>query len=68
MDIRIEGLHEKALIRLMERNGEKTSVGMMRLLIRDEARKQGVWPAPIMVDGDDEASTNEVLEGVEIVP
>lgn len=46
MDIRIEGLHEKALIRLMERNGEKTSVGMMRLLIRDEARKQGVWPIP----------------------
>lgn len=43
MDIRIEGLHEEALVRLMKRNGEKTSVAMARLLIRDAAKAAGVW-------------------------
>lgn len=45
MDIRIDGLHEKALLRLMERNNEKTGVGMARILIRDAARDAGLWPA-----------------------
>jgi hypothetical protein len=44
MDIRIDGLHEKALIRLMERNNEKTGVGMARILIRDAAKEAGLWP------------------------
>lgn len=44
MDIRIDGLHEKALLRLMERNNEKTGVGMARILIREAAKDAGLWP------------------------
>lgn len=43
MDIRIDGLHERAFVRLMKRNGEKTIAGMTRILIRDAAINAGLW-------------------------
>lgn len=43
MDIRIDGLHERAFLRLMEANGEKTIASMARVLIRDAAIDAGVW-------------------------
>lgn len=43
MDIKIDGIHERAMLRLMEQNGQKTSVGMVRLLIRDAAMQAGAW-------------------------
>lgn len=43
MYIQIDGAHEKALLRLVELNGEKSASGMMRLLVRDAAKEAGVW-------------------------
>ena len=44
MDIRIDGLHEDALLEMMTRNGEKTGTAMARILIRDAAIAAGIWP------------------------
>jgi hypothetical protein len=41
--IRIAGPHKRALEKLKERNGEKTDVGMLRILIRDAAKEVGAW-------------------------
>ncbi len=63
MDIRIDGPHEQALVKLMKRNGEKTSVGMTRLLIRDAARDAGLW-AEGDTDKTSEQSSAEHLTAV----
>lgn len=44
MQIDIQGLHEEALLRLMQHNDEKTAAAMARILIRDAAKEAGVWP------------------------
>lgn len=44
MQVEIDGLHEQALLRLAQRNNEKTAVAMTRILIREAAKKEGVWP------------------------
>lgn len=43
LDVRLYGPHKLALQKLKERNGEKTPVGMVRLLIRDAAKEAGMW-------------------------
>jgi hypothetical protein len=44
MDIRLNGIHESALLKLAELNDQKTASGMVKLLIRDAAKEARVWP------------------------
>ncbi len=53
MDIRIEGLHEQALLRLKKVNGLKTPVAMVRALIADAAKEEGVWPDAAAIESND---------------
>lgn len=62
MQIEIDGLHEKVLLRLMERNNEKTGTGMTRILIRDAAKDVGLWP----VGNEIEPLQVEVTEAVAV--
>lgn len=59
MDIRIDGPHEKALLRLMLTYGEKTAVGMTRMLIREAAKQAGEWPTVEQDPEVTEAATEE---------
>jgi hypothetical protein len=64
MQLEIDGLHEKALLRLMERNNEKTGTGMTRILIRDAAKDVGLWPVgnepePLQVETTEAVAVNE---------
>jgi hypothetical protein len=45
MQLEIQGLHEQAMLRLMQHENEKTAAAMVRILIRDAAKEAGVWPS-----------------------
>lgn len=62
MDVRIEGAHEQALLRLMQHNNEKTAVAMTRMLIRDAAKEAGLWPTA------NEHSGYEAVSQIEVTP
>ena len=64
MQLEVDGLHEKALLRLMERNNEKTGTGMTRILIRDAAKEAGLWVVgneqePLQVETTEAVASNE---------
>ena len=57
MDIRIEGFYERLLLRIAAHHQEPTATGVIRNLLRKEARENGLW---LVDEGQERESEDEV--------